>query len=320
MTDTAAWLGRHPGVTDAIHVPDLPLAEIDMVASITNQSRFEPIDQPTVDRYIAALEDGATFPSIIVRQIKQQRTTQLVILGGNHRARAHLDAGRTTIDSWLITCDDLTALEISYGDNATHGLAPTHAERLAHALVLVDRGRSAADAARTVGIDPQAVHRRLAAQGVEKRAARAGVIAELAQLPQTIHPRLASLRGDQLFARVVRTFATERITSVEGIRIIADLNEQPTTKAAVELLEVNVDEHRRRDGATVGRTVGRPSENPRLRLLTALGTIRALTPDQVADACAPEDVNLLHDACTAAVKQLIAIDKAAARRRLEATA
>ena len=31
------------------HQEELPLGSIDLVASITNQSRFEPIDQPTVD-------------------------------------------------------------------------------------------------------------------------------------------------------------------------------------------------------------------------------------------------------------------------------
>ena len=98
-TKTAAnsiesWLITHPGVTNIEHRPQLRLADIDMVASITNQSRFNPIDEPTVERYVAALADGALFPAIIVRRITGGRADgedQLVILGGNHRARAHLD-------------------------------------------------------------------------------------------------------------------------------------------------------------------------------------------------------------------------------------
>lgn len=309
------WLGQHDGVTDAVHVPRLPLAEIDMVASITNQSRFEPIDQPTVDRYVAALEDGAFFPSIIVRQVKATKTTQLVVLGGNHRARAHLDAGRTTIDAWLVTCDDLTALELAYGDNATHGLAPTENERIAHALVLVDRGRTASEAARTVGIDAQRVHRRLATQGVEKRAAGCGVTAELAQVRDTVRPRLASLRDDRLFTKVVRTLAAETIGVQDAVRIIGDINAQPNLKAALDVLELNVTEHRASTGA-VGRTVGRPSANPRLMLLTALGTIRNLNAADVVDACRTNaDLETLRQACIAGGRHLMAIDKLARTER-----
>lgn len=101
-TKTAAnsiesWLISHPGVTDTGHVPQLRLGDVDLVASITNQSRFVPIDEPTVERYVAALQDGALFPAIVVRKITGGRADgedQLVILGGNHRARAHLDAWR----------------------------------------------------------------------------------------------------------------------------------------------------------------------------------------------------------------------------------
>lgn len=311
MTNTAvasieSWLLTHSGVTFTRHEPALPLRKLDLVASMTNQSRDQPIDQPTVDRYVAALDDGALFPSIIVRDIDGQ----LVILGGNHRTRAHVDAKRRTIDAVIVTCDNLTALEIAYGDNATHGLPPTDNERLAHALVLVDQGRTARAAARTVGIDPQRVHRRLASVGVEKRAARAGVAAELTRVSRTVHPRLASLRGDQLFAAVVRTFAREQIPSTEQVRIIGDLNEQPTVDAAIDLLQVNVSEHRRAGGGTASRTVGRPAENPRIRLLTALGTIRALAPGDIADACHNGDHRTLHEACIAAGKQLMAIDAA----------
>lgn len=306
MTDpTATFLTRFPGITNRDHHPALPLDRIDLPASMTNQSRTEPIDQPTVDRYVAALEDGATFPPIIVRRTRKQ----LVILGGNHRTRAHLNAGRTTIDAWIVDCDPTTALEISYADNATHGLPPTQAERVAHAVVLVDRGRTAADAARTVGIDPQAVHRRLAARGVEKRAADCKVAAELVDVPLTVHPRLASIRDNRVFTAVVKAVAKHGIGAGEAVRIIGDLNAQPDLKAALALLEVNVAEHLAGGGGP-GRQVGRPSQNPRLMLLTALGTIRGLTPADVVDACRDDlDVETLRQACIAAGRHLMAIDK-----------
>lgn len=274
---TESWLLTHRGVDTIRHEPALPLSAIDLVASMTNQSRFNPIDETTVDRYVAALADGALFPSIICRDVDGQ----LIILGGNHRVRAHLDAKRKTIDAHVIVCDDITALEVAYGDNATHGLPPTDAERVAHALVLVDHGRTAADAARTVGIDPQRVTKRLAAAGVDRRAARLNVAAELTRVPDTIRPRLASLAHDKVFTTVIKAFASEQVDTKTGLAIIGDLNAQPTPQAALELLKVHIAEHRAYSSA--GRGVGRPSTNPYLQLRTALGTVRHTNAADVVD-------------------------------------
>lgn len=308
-----SWLISHPGVTDIDHVEKLTLTDVDLVASITNQSRFDPIDEPTVERYVAALQDGALFPAVIVRRIAGARADgddQLVILGGNHRARAHRDAGRKHLEAFVITCDDLTALEIAYGDNATHGLPPSEAERLAHALVLVDRGRSAADAARTVGIDPQRVTRRLAVVGVDKRAARCGVALELTKVGDTVRPRLASLRDDRVFTKFIRTLATEGIPTQDALKIIGDLNTQPTAQAAIDLLAIHVQEHRAT--TRVGRTAGRPSENPYLQLRTALGTIRHLNAADVIDAVRTDrELQDLARLCKDGARHLMAIDKLA---------
>lgn len=308
-----SWLISHPGVTATQHIAQLRLADIDLVASITNQSRFEPINEPTVERYVAALNDGAVFPAIIVRQVPGGRADgedQLVIIGGNHRGRAHLDAGRKTIEAFLVACDDLTALEVAYGDNATHGLPPTENERLAHALVLVDRGRTAADAARTVGIDPQRVTRRLAAVGVDKRAGRCSCAPELLQVAEAVRPRLASLRDDRLFTKVVRTLATEDIPVVDALKMIGDLNAQPTIAAALDLLAVHVREHRA--APAIGRSVGRPSENPYLQLRTALGTLRHLNAADVVDHVRTHrELEELAQLCKDGARHLMAIDKLA---------
>jgi hypothetical protein len=75
--EIARLMQLHPEATWR-HEPDLPLAAIDLVASILNQVRFEPLDKATVDRYIAALEAGDQFPPIVVRNIGNGKTRQLV--------------------------------------------------------------------------------------------------------------------------------------------------------------------------------------------------------------------------------------------------
>lgn len=287
MTTTTAQIEQLLNDRDCTweHQPALELRSIDLVASITNQSRFEPIDQPTVDRYVAALEDGAEFPPIIVRRIPAasvKAKDRLVIAGGNHRARAHIDAGRKTIDAYVVVCDDLVALEIAYSDNATHGLPPTDPERLQHARILIDQGRLPSEAARTVGISEQKVYKHLAAINVEKRAAECGVAVELAEIGVGIRPRLGSLKDDRVFTKVIRAIVKERIGQTASQKLIGDINAQPDVAGALDLLQAHINHHRANQGA--GRSVGKPSTNPYLMLRTALGTIRGLNASDTVHA------------------------------------
>jgi uncharacterized ParB-like nuclease family protein len=278
-TDIEGWLAAHRGLTWA-HEPELPVDDIDLVASVTNNARDIPIDEPTVERYVAALNTGATFPPIIVRRLKKS----LVVLGGNHRTKAYREAGRSTIDAYVVECPDTVALEVAYGDNATNGLPPTDRERLTHALALVAKGRTVKKAAGIVGIDPQRIHKIQYTASTERRAAELGIAGDLARCPSSIWPRLASLSTDRVFTAVTKTIAAEGIGTQHAIRLIGDLNAQPNSTAAIDLLAVHVDEHRA--ARSVKRSVGRPSTNPYLVLRSTLGTIRGLNPSDVVEAAA----------------------------------
>lgn len=283
-----AFLMRHPDPgLRWTHEPALALDRIDLVASVTNQVRDNAIDQPTVDRYVAALQEDppAQFPPVIVRPDTRSKVKvpMLVVVGGNHRTRAFLDAGRTTIEAYVIDCGDRTALEVAYGDNADHGLPPTDAERLAHALNLVELGRTASQAARIVGLDPQRLYKVQQTARVQKRAAELGVSSQLAQVSTATRPRLESLADDKLFVAVTKAIAEHGIGMVQANALIGDLNAQPTPKAAIDLLKVHVDHHR--SVVDAKRQVGRPSANPYLMLRTALGTVRGLNPSDVLEAC-----------------------------------
>lgn len=292
--------------------PALDLRRIDLIASITNQSRFEAIDQPTVDRYVAALEDGATFPPIVVRRIaaKGKGRDQLVILGGNHRVRAHVNHGAKTIDAYLVNCDDLVALEIAYADNATHGLPPTDAERIAHALVLIDRGRNVAEAARTVGVSHHKIRVRIHAHHNEQRAAKAGVAVEFAQLAESAQASLATLKDGRVFAKVVRTINTHQIgAGPAGVqRLIAGVNSQPDVAAQMDYIAKHVAQLYADQPSKA--PLGRPSTNPYLQLVAALGTIRGLNPvDTIDRITSRRDRQELHERLLAGARHLMAIDR-----------
>lgn len=291
--------------------PDLDLRRIDRVASTTNQSRFEPIDEPTVERYVAALETGAEFPPILVRLIATaDRTTgeQLVILGGNHRLRAHADAGRKTIATYLVVCDDVTALELAYADNATHGLPPTKAEQIAHALLLVEtHGRSMSHAARVVGINSQQITAHVARRATEARAGRLGVAVELTKVGSLAHARLASVRDDRVFIKVIRAIAANAMPGKVADRIITDINAQTSVASALDILAAHIREFR---ATPAGRGAGRPSSNPAIMLRAALGTIRGLNAADIADRCTTaRERKLLHEDLVAGGRHLMAIDQ-----------
>lgn len=280
--EVEAFLDRHEGLVWRFEAA-LPLTEIDMAASLANQSRFDPLDVPTVERYVTAIEDGAVFPPIIVRG-QVAGAEGLVILGGVHRTEALRRAGRVSSPAYVVLCEDLVALEVAYGDNATHGLPPSEAERLAHAVHLVELGRDGATAARVVGINPQRVYRQLTSRRVDKRAADLGVAAELQLVAASIRPRLESLGDDDLFVRVIRAIIRENLDTGSAVGLIGDLNQQPTKKAALELLAVHVQEARARHAqGDVGRPVGRPSRNKYLMYRTSVSTVGALNPADIVE-------------------------------------
>jgi uncharacterized ParB-like nuclease family protein len=293
--DIGTWLSGHKGIT-VEHHPELPVDDIDLIASITNNARDIPIDDLTVERYVAALHAGAEFPPIIVRRLNDR----LVVLGGNHRTKAHRDAGRPTIDAYIVECSDRTALEIAYGDNATHGLPPTESEQIAHALHLIDTyGHTVTKAARIVGVAANRIHVTRYAKSTERRAADLGVTEELLVVPPSVWPRLASIDVDKVFVAAVKAIGAERVNAMKAGKLIGDLNAQPGSKAALEFLDVYVAAHRAH--RIDGRANGHPSENPYVVLRSTLGTILGLRPDLVAEAAGDaiargELARLAHDA------------------------
>lgn len=306
-TQIEAFLTGHSCTWE--HHQALDLRRIDLIASITNQSRFEPIDQPTVDRYITALEDGATFPPIIVRAVPVKKGDQLIIIGGNHRARAHIDHGAKTIDAYLVTCDDLTALELAYADNATHGLPPSDQERLTHALTLIDRGRTVSDAARTVGISHNKIRVRINAHQTQQRAARAGVATEFASLAESTQAALTVIKDSRVLAKVIRTLTTHRIGSgpAGAQRLIGGVNSQPDIASQMDYIAKFVSQMYTANPAS---HPGRPTTNPYLQLVAALGTIRGLNPSDTLDRVPNRrDRDELHQMLLAGARHLMAIDQ-----------
>ena len=98
------------------------------------QSRVELNDQ-TVAEYAAALVDGAVFPPIIVFFDGEFHW----LASGFHRLAANEKVGNTEVDADVRQGTQRDALMFSLGENATHGLPRTNADkRKAVGIALAD--------------------------------------------------------------------------------------------------------------------------------------------------------------------------------------
>ncbi len=250
---------EHGHATDP--TPELvPLDRIDRDASHAAQVRDEAADPDTVDRYTAALEDGANFPAILV-------ATSAVTPGGGpgtvvaglHRLEAHLAAGRTEIWAYTIRTTPLEARLVSIESNARHGRPFTTDEQVRLGLELVDQGHTINDSARSVGIPPAKLIQANSVREATARAARLHCAKPWEKITAvTSRARLQSLADDGVFAATVEMVARLNLGGRHLADGISRLNKAPTISDQLRLLDDLEEEHdertnRRRTGGGGGR-------------------------------------------------------------------
>lgn len=74
----------------------IDLAHIDPKASRENRGRVSPLDYSLIEQYAQQMRSGSKFPAICVREVRRSGNCKYVIAGGNHRAAAMLECGRTS--------------------------------------------------------------------------------------------------------------------------------------------------------------------------------------------------------------------------------
>lgn len=283
------------------------LADIDWAESLEAQTRDDPLHNDTVDTYTAALEDTDTqFPPIVVRSVNDT----LLILAGVHRYAAHHRAARATIPAYVVTCDDPTAHIIAVETNATHGLPLTKAERLRHAVALVDDGHTVAAAARTVGIQRAALDTELAAQAGAARSTRLQCSAPWAKIASSAsRQRLQSIKSDPVFASTVEIVARLNLAGNHVADAVTRINAAPTDAEAFRILDDVEDEHDARTGrAPTGRSGGRPPAIGRLR--RTVFDLMDLDAADVVRTCANRDRQRTAEHARRAARTLLSIAEA----------
>jgi hypothetical protein len=111
----------------------VPLTDFDAEASKHNQARVQaPIIEDLVERYTLALIDGADLPAVIGK--RRDKDNMVVLIDGNQRLAAHVEAERTAIDCYLIHgTNDAKEIALCWTANKLNGDAGSALDRMLQA-------------------------------------------------------------------------------------------------------------------------------------------------------------------------------------------
>lgn len=286
------------------YVDEYPLDRINVVRSLANQARVEPLDQEVVERYTADVEAGDHFPPLIVHELDGEA----ILLGGNHRTAAFRRAGVTTHAAYIVDGLEHVLAALRYEDNRRHGLPPTTEERAMHGLHLMRTfGYSQRDAARAVGVNQPALSR---LQAADDCAARARKVPGIQHLPAGIRFRLDMIRDDKVLAHVAQLSIRRQLTAGAVTRIVDSVRHLDDLDLARKVAaEVAASYH----GET--RTAGKPDRSDLRRLEIALSTITNLNVENVvADIHSQRQRVVVTHAITRALRKIQEIDAGIQRR------
>lgn len=213
----------------------LPLDQIDATASVSLQNRAGvKLDDDHVAQMVVHLkgDPDKVLPRIVVARFKGK----IVVVDGNHRCAAYREAGRTSIDAYLI--EDATAEQVEelvLEANASNALGLGAAERLHLALKYAERCGDVRLAAQRYGYtyDTLATKRR-AAEGVAKARRAAGVKASLPDAKAEVINRLDEDQIRQIGRDLIEKASTPELKKAAA-NILAVPASQQSLQVATEV-------------------------------------------------------------------------------------
>jgi transposase-like protein len=281
------------GVTYELRT-NLSPKQFDLEESLRNQARVRGVlVEETVKRYTEAAHQGDIFPPVVAWENEKKK---LIILDGNHRLMAHLEAGRV-LDAYVVGSDTppMTRVLITFKANVKHGLPSSDEDRLHHALFIHDTGVTLSDAAREFGV-PVAVLRKAAGQAkADRRADEAGVLrTHWDAISAAARGRLDTITTDEGFKAAAELVAEAGLGIEDVMDLVRTLNQsrsgsRQTAQIAAQRKLLG---ERIQEVATSGRNRrGRRGrrQGPQARLGLALGHVNALPQPQLFSDI-PKDV------------------------------
>lgn len=209
----------------------IPLASIDVDASLHNQARHLPLHEETVAMYEAAMANGDAFPAIVARRLHGK----YVIADGNHRVRSAQNAGFTHIHCFVIgEAADRQVELFTYEANTKHGLATSLEERIQQGLYLVEIGNTPKVVASSLNIPEQRFYKEVSLARFEARMIEAQV--DLSSFSTNQKLRLAAIPNDNVVRALAELLTEGAVGSTEMSEIVTKVRAERTESDALGLI------------------------------------------------------------------------------------
>jgi len=158
---------------------DLQASQIDVAESGKNLARPERLDKALVSEYAQAMKANATFPMIVVAKLPG--ISKLVIVGGNHRFHAAIEAGgkSAAIRAMMVELTKHEFWLLAKALNVVNGKREDRGVRAEQAVELVkNHSLTVPQAAQAMGVDASTVRSRLYLDDLRLAMVRYGVAAK----------------------------------------------------------------------------------------------------------------------------------------------
>lgn len=274
-------------LTDKYHVDysyltGVSTSEFDIDKSLSNQARFESINDETVETYKEAIERGDKFPAVIAHRPGRGNNPKLVIIDGNHRLVAH-DRADVPIDVYEVdrSVRAPAVAMMTFAFNTRHGRPTSEDERVTQAMYLIDNGSSQEAAAAAVNVPIRLVRKAVTKANADRRADEVGVERrEWDTLPNVSKSRLLQINTDEGFAGAVHLAFAARLGTDEVMELTSLLNTNRSGNKQKALVKAETERYAERiqDSGVLGTTV-RKALTPKSRVGMVLGQIMALPED-----------------------------------------
>lgn len=263
----------------------VPLARIDADRSLRNQARMDrALDQKTVESYAQAMRDGASFPALIAYKVDPDREklatpgADLVLITGNHRMAAAIEANRADFDVYVVEdASPLVRERLTRTANFLEGRRPPPEEALQHAMWLVSHdGYTAGAAAKMTNLRRSGVETALRAERTRSRLLSMGIDATGGHFAQAVLDRLGALRGDPVLEAAARAVIDYHLSTELAAEMLRRVHAGRSEAEQLRLIEdfCAQDYVRQRPQSLVDARQGSYKIKPGHRILGNLTTAR----------------------------------------------
>lgn len=200
----------------------LPLAAINRKASQLNQARIaKPIDEDQVLIYAEQMRNGDQFPPIVAYR---NSDGLYIVMDGNHRVAGYDIADVSTMTAYVVRDPSPAQIQsFTFEANTKHGMPTSLADRLRHAVFLIEQEVPKHEAARRLGIAPNTLSHYWDSYQADKRFRSLG-IRKFDALSPTAKRKLDSIHSDPVLKAAAELALEASLSSEELGNLVRDLN------------------------------------------------------------------------------------------------